>query len=581
MLEFFSNRLGVDYPWEKYSQVIVRDYVSGAMENTTAVVHGDFFNQTAREMLDGDNESTVAHELFHHWFGDLVTCESWSNLPLNESFATYGEYLWLEKAYGRDEADYHGQTDLRRYLSESAQKKEDLIRFFYSDKEDMFDMHSYAKGGRVLNMLRRYLGDDAFFEGLKVYLNENKFQSVEIHNLRLAMEKVSGEDLNWFFNQWFLNKGHPVLSIETNFDSLNLRQNVVITQMQEKGENPLYKIPLDVDIYYPNGKERQRIWITKRTEIISINVKEKPVWVNVDAEKQLLGVKIEKKTKEEWIWQLKQGPLFLDKYEAIAQIAPYSSEPEVADLLIKATKDSHFAIRSLALKTLTIKSFADQEEHKSLLRNMAQNDPKSSVRATAIRKMEPYASVQTLPFLKDIAQNDLSYQVIGEALSSTNAIDSKEGIEMARKLASEAKGSLLLNIAIILADKGAESDSDFFKNGFAKVSDNNAKYTFTALIGRYLSNQDLELQSKMLPMLEGIARNESAWYIRLAAIQGLNEISLKIQNRISELKKSTAANSSDTAVIDRLNQQQKAIDELLADIKSKENDPKVKRIIGG
>jgi len=94
MLEFFSTRMGVDYPWPKYSQVVVRDYVSGAMENTTATIHGEFLYRTKRELIDGNNESIIAHELFHHWFGDLVTCESWANLPLNESFANYSQYLW-------------------------------------------------------------------------------------------------------------------------------------------------------------------------------------------------------------------------------------------------------------------------------------------------------------------------------------------------------------------------------------------------------------------------------------------------------------------------------------------------------
>src|SRR5690606_10639756 len=105
----------------------------------------------------------IAHELYHHWFGDLVTTESWANLPLNEAFATYGEYLWIEHKYGRDAADEHSMNGLYNYLAESRQKQVDLIRFDYEDKEDMFDSHSYAKGGRVLHMLRKYTGDEAFF----------------------------------------------------------------------------------------------------------------------------------------------------------------------------------------------------------------------------------------------------------------------------------------------------------------------------------------------------------------------------------------------------------------------------------
>lgn len=164
MIEFYSKTLGVDYVWPKYSQVIVRDYVSGAMENTSATVHGEFLQQHSRDLLDENNEDVISHELFHQWFGDLVTCESWSNLPLNESFATYGEYLWREYKYGRDDADYTGTLDLSSYLDESDYKQVDLIRFKYDTREDMFDSHSYAKGGRVLHMLRKYLGDEAFLQ---------------------------------------------------------------------------------------------------------------------------------------------------------------------------------------------------------------------------------------------------------------------------------------------------------------------------------------------------------------------------------------------------------------------------------
>ncbi|NNE55927.1 MAG: M1 family metallopeptidase, partial [Flavobacteriales bacterium] len=213
MMSFYSDILGFDYPWPKYSQVIVRDYVSGAMENTTATIHGEFLNATDRELLDGNNEDIIAHELFHHWFGDLVTCESWANLPLNESFATYGEYLWNEHKYGSDEAD-HTMMNLREsYFNEALYNKKHLIRYNYEDKESMFDAHSYEKGGCILHMLRNEVGDDVFFTALNLYLTNNQFHEVEIHNLRLAFEEVSGRDLLQFFDQWFLGKGHPVLQV--------------------------------------------------------------------------------------------------------------------------------------------------------------------------------------------------------------------------------------------------------------------------------------------------------------------------------------------------------------------------------
>ncbi|QKG53755.1 M1 family metallopeptidase [Hymenobacter sp. BRD67] len=196
MMDFFSKKLGIDYPWEKYSQISVRDYVSGAMENATATVHGAAIQATRRELLDATyetSESIIAHELFHHWFGDYVTCESWSNLPLNESFANYSQYLWAEYKYGADAAALVQQQDLTHYLEEAESKREPLIRYHYANREDMFDRHSYEKGGRVLHMLRKYIGDDAFFAGLNHYLTKNKLTAVEISKLRTAFEETTGK----------------------------------------------------------------------------------------------------------------------------------------------------------------------------------------------------------------------------------------------------------------------------------------------------------------------------------------------------------------------------------------------------
>jgi len=193
MIGFFSDILGVEYPWNKYSQIVGRDYVSGAMENTTAVIHGEQAYQTPGQLIDENvQENTIAHEIFHHWFGNLVTTESWSNLTLNESFANYSEYLWREHKYGKLDADMHLFEDSQAYLDGQNTDKH-LVRFNYVDKEDMFDLVSYNKGGAILHMLRNYLGDEAFFLGLKTFLTENKYQAAEVHQLRLVFEKITGK----------------------------------------------------------------------------------------------------------------------------------------------------------------------------------------------------------------------------------------------------------------------------------------------------------------------------------------------------------------------------------------------------
>ncbi|MEI9958386.1 MAG: M1 family aminopeptidase [Ferruginibacter sp.] len=222
MISFFSKATGVDFPWQKYAQITGRDYIFGAMENTSATLHEENSQQDARQLVDGNAwEDIIAHELFHQWFGDYVTTESWSNTTVNESFADYSETLWNEYKYGKEAGLATSYNDLKNYLGNPANADVDLVRFKYNKVFDVFDAVSYQKGGCILNMLRNYVGDSAFFKSLNLYLTTNKFKSGEAQNLRLAFEEVTGQDMNWFFNQWYYNHGHPKLDITYDYDAAN------------------------------------------------------------------------------------------------------------------------------------------------------------------------------------------------------------------------------------------------------------------------------------------------------------------------------------------------------------------------
>lgn len=278
MLQFFSDKLGVAYPWQKYSQVVVRDYVSGAMENTTAVVFGEFMQGTDRQLIDNrQNETITAHEMFHHWFGDYVTCESWSNLTLNEGFANYSEYLWLEQKHGRDEADFHRLNEMNGYMQSAAQEMHPLIHYGYDNKEDMFDAHSYNKGGLVLHMLRKYVGDDAFFTALQNYLKKNAFTEVEADELRLAFEDVTGEDLNWFFDQWFFKQGQPELNVVYDYDEESKEVIVTVEQLQDPKLMPgVFVLPVDIDVYVDGKMTRSNFRIDQRSNSFRIPAAKDP-----------------------------------------------------------------------------------------------------------------------------------------------------------------------------------------------------------------------------------------------------------------------------------------------------------------
>ena len=384
MIEFFSKKMGIDYPWDKYSQIVVRNFVSGAMENTTASVFFDKMNMTEGEYLDKNYEDIISHELFHHWFGNLVTAESWANLPLNESFATYGEYLWDEFKYGRETADLKGLEDMLAYLNSARQKQVDVIRYNYADREQMFDEVSYQKGGRIIHMLRNTVGDEAFFKALNLYLSRNSFKTAEIHDLRMVFEEVTGRDLNWFFNQWFLASGHPLLDIQTSYDAAKQVANITIRQNQDLTETPLYRIPMAIDIYSGGKKERKEIVLEKQNQTFSFSVPSEPDLINVDADKYVLAVKTEAKPLSQIIYQYNHAPLFMDRFEALKMLQDRKGEAVARQVMMDALQDKNEALRQLAL-AFTANLVQDEKNAVyQQIRQMAVKDPVSLVRAAAV-----------------------------------------------------------------------------------------------------------------------------------------------------------------------------------------------------
>ena len=375
MMKFFSEKVtGIEYPWNKYSQITGRDYVSGAMENTTATLHQESAQQNARELVDGNRwESTIAHELFHQWFGDYVTAESWSNLTVNESFADYSQYLWAEYKEGADAAGEENDNEMQAYLRSNSSKK-DLVRFYYSDKEDVFDLVSYQKGGRILNMLRNFVGDAAFFKSLNKYLTDNKFGNGSAHKLRLAFEAVTGKDLNWFFNQWYFNSGHPVLDIKTTYNATNNKVQLVVNQKQDSLK--IFQFPVAVDIYNGANKVRHDIWCKNASDTFSFNVMSKPSFVKFDGDNVLLAVKNDTKTLPELIAQYNLAGKYLDRKEAIDFAAKNTIDVEATNFLQKAINDPYDKLSARAIHALqnikiepatlkTIEGFA--EKNKSTL----------------------------------------------------------------------------------------------------------------------------------------------------------------------------------------------------------------------
>ncbi|MEJ0102201.1 MAG: M1 family metallopeptidase [Bacteroidota bacterium] len=467
MIGFYSKILGVEYPWVKYSQMVGRDYVSGAMENTTATLHQESAQKDARELTDENAwESTIAHELFHQWFGDLVTTESWSNLTLNESFANYSETLWNEYKYGKDAGDEQNYKDMEEYLHSNSGNK-DLVRFYYNDKEDMFDAVSYNKGGRVLSMLRNYVGDSAFFKSLNVYLTTNKFKSAEAAQLRLAFEDVTGRDLNWYWNQWYYGSGNPKLDINYSYDNGTKKVQVIVQQTQEG--NKIFKLPVAIDVYNGANKKRYNVWAQHKIDTFYFDAAVKPDLVNFDGDKILLAEKKENKTIDEYIRQYKYAGTYVDRREAIDFASEHQEDPKAIALLKLSLKDKYDGLRKLTLNVIDLRNDNVSKEVESTLADLAKNDPKRLVKAAAIENLRFYQKPEYAPIFK-AAINDSSYTVAGNALAALVDVDNATALSEAKRLSVQpAKGRLASAISTVMIEAGDESSANLILNDFEKM----------------------------------------------------------------------------------------------------------------
>ncbi len=493
MMAFYSRVLGIDFPWPKYDQMTARDYVAGAMENTSATLHSNFVQQDARELSEGNRaESTIAHELFHQWFGDLATTESWSNLTVNESFADFSQTIWTTYKEGKDAGDAENYQGLKTYLADSNNQFKNLVRYHYAAIDDMFDGVTYAKGGRILNMLKNYVGDTAFYKSLNVYLNNRKFKSGNATDLRLAFEEVTGEDMNWYWNQWYFSSGHPKFTIDYNYDDASGKAMVTIRQTQNTGKT--FRVPLAIDVYEGTTKTRHAVWIDHDTDTFSFAYKTRPSLINVDGDKIILCEKKDNKTLDNFIFQYRNAGLYVDRLEAIEFCAKNATNPKAAELLKLGLKDPFAGLRRLTLMDLNMKNDTVRKEFEPIIADLAANDPDRRVKSVAVEILGSYKNPgYTQVFVK--GAGDSSYNVAGNSLVALDVVDSSLALSLARKYAKEpSKGRLQRAITTIIMKSGDE-------NEFEAVTKNTREILAT-------NNQTLRFCSPYIAYLDKIKNTE-------------------------------------------------------------------------
>jgi aminopeptidase N len=353
MIALFEQRLGTPYPWAKYAQVVVHDFIFGGMENTSATTLYDRALLDERAALDVDMESLVAHELAHQWFGDLVTCRDWSHAWLNEGFATYCEHLWREHTDGQDGYLYGLEHDLDLYLDEDRDRyRRPIVTNVWAKPIDIFDRHLYQKGGLVLHALRRTLGDDAFFRGLSHYLATMRGKSAETRDLHRALEDATGRSLEAFFDQWVHRAGHPALEISSEHDAGVLKVTVAQTQVQRSDPATTFSFALPVLVVTEDGTERVVLDVTRPRETFALKSPKAPRMVLVDPDGDVLGTVDNRLSTALLGEQLASAPSAQPRWRAARALAKRNEPRAVKALATALVKDAFWGVRAEAAAAL-------------------------------------------------------------------------------------------------------------------------------------------------------------------------------------------------------------------------------------
>lgn len=541
MINFFSDVTGLDYPWPKYDQIVVRDYISGAMENTTAVIHGEFLYHKERELMDTDEEDIIAHELFHHWFGDYVTCESWSNLTLNEGFASYGEYLWREYSKGDDWAQYVLMNFKQNYMEEARFVKKPLIRYEYRADNELFDRHSYDKGALVLHMLRSYLGDKAFFSGLESYLKSNAYSSVELADLRLAFENTTGQDLKWFFDQWYLQKGHPVLEI--GYAVKENSAEIFVRQKQDLEEYPIYRIPVNILVDQKGEKKSYSFLIDQEVNIFNIPVDSNLNYISFDPNEDILAEKHETKSIKWLQKELRSSDNIEKLWRNWIQLLDQSMESDVeldrAFDFLMAHPSQH--LRKLCLEWLD-RDMIGQYSMVDQIRDRALKDSSSIVRNQALNQLLNLAYPEKR---QDFIQlcSDSSILVSSTAISGLSRFSLSDALSCARSIEKSPYDDHRLALAAVYAQEGGAERIGFFQNAHENINAFKSPELISHLSDYMQHCESLESRLEALDLLQDYMLNQTVWWQKIVGVDALNALKVQQENIIRSVSKDASTSN--------------------------------------
>jgi aminopeptidase N len=460
MMELFSKKFGVDYPWEKYDQIMVDDFVAGGMENSSATTN------TAESLVNpklvpeyvSNQDDLISHELAHQWFGDLVTCKAWSDIWLNEGFATFGETIWNENQYGKDWADYNRWRAARAWFHETSLYNKPIVRHDFAEDSDEFDGNAYGKAGWVIDMLRYQLGEPAFYAGLQRYLESNRGKNALTSDFAKAIEEATHTNIDQFLLQWIYGAGAPKLDIHYAYDDTAHQIALTVRQtQQQQGRVGIFRVPVEVEVTTATGVKLYPVAIGKDpsadTDVFTLPSQSAPLMVLFDKGAHVLKSAEFHKEKKEWLYQLRNAAELADRADAVQALSKIQNDDEATAAIAYAVlNDKAWGLRTIAIEALG--HVNSPLSTKLLLEALDKSESPSPDGPLLAR----YAIVTALGSSKDpavaakldaIARDDSSYRARAAALEALGQLKPPNALQtLTAAVAADSPDDILRNAAL-------------------------------------------------------------------------------------------------------------------------------------
>jgi len=408
---FLEDYLNISYPWHTYNQVPVRGATSRSTDHTGLSLLFDDTQFNRRASQDVNNRDLFVHLLATHWFGSLVAPETWAQIALSKGMATYMEELYRRETDGRAAADWHSLQQKLRYLDEAESFRRPVIFSRYDHPSQLDDAHSSAKMSRIFRMLHYLVGDDSWRSGLNLYLQTNAFESVDTEDLKTAFERQSGMQLDYFFDQWLHQPGHPTL--KTLVDSTHQGVSIRIVQIQDTERQPVYRFPLDVKFINQTDSTTKQIWIEKVDSTYQFNISAKPHDIIYDPNDIQLAEIKEQVPEQALLKRLNHSSVPV-RFDALNKLQRKGLDSLVVSKIKDVAKNDPFwGVRMRAMQALTIDTTEQVKEF--AISRTYKTEPVGRVRIHALHILKDDTTKAAERYLKKMTQ-DTSYFVAAEAI---------------------------------------------------------------------------------------------------------------------------------------------------------------------